>query len=144
MRFDRKLINACWVALAVLASGCERDASNGPVDTGPNTPGPHGDIIGDPSLNGVARAPLFQCAPTQAPPVQPLRRMTRAQVRNTFQDLIWKFAPTYATATWTAMEPALNRLPQDLLSGSIRSHGGYAQFNQAVQQEHADALYDLG
>jgi hypothetical protein len=154
MRFERKLINACWVSLALLASGCDWGAFHGVVVPGPNTPGPNvpdpnapdpnGDVIGDPSLNGEARAPLFRCDPTQAPPVQPLRRMTRAQVRNTLQDLIRKFAPTSAASVWTAMEPALNRLPQDLLSGSVRSHGGYAQFDQAVQQEHADALYDLG
>ncbi|MCY1074423.1 DUF1592 domain-containing protein [Archangium lansingense] len=147
MRFDRKLINACWAALAVLASGCDAGFVGGfpdPNAPGPNAPGPNGDVIGDPSLNNVARAPLYQCDPAQAPPVQPLRRMTRAQVRNTFQELSSKFAPTSAGTVWTAMGTALNRLPQDLRSGSIRSHGGFAQFDQAVQQEHADALYDLG
>jgi hypothetical protein len=154
MRFDRKFINAWWLALAVLASGCEGEAlyawvSNEPEPPSPDAPVPDAplsdsDPIGDPSLNNGPRAPLFRCDPSQTPPVLPLRRMTRTQVRNTFQDLIKKFAPTSATAVWTEMETALNRLPQDLLSGSIRSHGGYAQFDQAVQQEHADALYDLG
>lgn len=139
MRFDRRFINTCWLALAVLAFGCE-----GVVVNGPNAPGPNGGGIGDPPTSGGAREPFFQCDPTQAPPVQPLRRMTRAQVRNTVQDLLSKFAPTSGAAVWTAVQPSLNRLPQDLLSGSIRSRGGYAQFDQAVQQEHADALYELG
>lgn len=98
----------------------------------------------EPEPRETPRTPLFSCDPSATPPAQPLRRLSRTQLKNVFRALVDRFAPSNATAIWAALEPTIDQLPRDIPQGSIGGHGGFFQLDQAVQQEHADVLYRLG
>ncbi|MGQ0507623.1 MAG: hypothetical protein ACT4TC_20160, partial [Myxococcaceae bacterium] len=92
----------------------------------------------------VARTPQFQCDSAKRPPSVTMRRLSRDQVSNALSDLLSRYAPTSGAEIMTQLAADLAKLPVDVPDGAIGAHGGFVQFDQAVQQDHADALYSLG
>jgi hypothetical protein len=60
---------------------------------------------------------------------------------HTIDRLIEEFAPTAATSIKSALEPAIARVPLDVLVGT--RHGGLSRLDQALQQQLNDASYLL-
>lgn len=92
-----------------------------------------------------ARVPQFTCDAALVAPELPLRRLSAAEVRHAVQQVVGRAAPTSGAAVLTALEPVFTAWPADqLLAAPGEGRGGYLQQDQAVQQAHADALYELG
>jgi Protein of unknown function (DUF1592)/Protein of unknown function (DUF1588)/Protein of unknown function (DUF1595)/Protein of unknown function (DUF1585) len=74
-----------------------------------------------------------------------LRRLTRAQYVNTLQDLVRQALPTGGDAVAAALPTIATNYPADaVIALPNERHGGFQRLDQAVQQGHVDAGYEIG
>lgn len=86
----------------------------------------------------------FVCNPAEVVPAQPLKRLSQAEYGNSVRDLVRAAMPTNATAVLGTAQPLIAKYPDDRLVGpGTDRHGGFFRLDQAVQQSHVDAAYDV-
>jgi len=136
------------VLVTVLASGCYEGSNGDPGADGDGDGGTAGDGDGDgDGGDGSDGDPAdhmgpFACDPEQSVESLSMRRLSKAQYRNTVEDIF-----TWATgqsAMPEALAAAVDRIPDDALhseDGMVR--GGFRRLDQAVYQEHIDVGYDV-
>jgi hypothetical protein len=87
----------------------------------------------------------FTCAPGAAPPADETRRLSRTELRNTVRDLIAPITQGDTEAVLTELDATFDRVPVDQRRPlPNEKHGGYTKLDQAVNQPHVDALFQLG
>lgn len=84
----------------------------------------------------------FVCDESIVPESVPLRRLTHVQYVNTISDLIRVALPTEAEAVVAEVEPLFDRVPDDQRIGP-EHYARFSRLDQAVQQDHVDATYDV-
>jgi hypothetical protein len=85
----------------------------------------------------------FVCDEEAVPAQVPLRRLTRLQYENTVADLVRFALPSGADTVVAWIDPLFDRVPEDLRVGPDKHYAGYTRLDQAVQQDHVDAFYDV-
>jgi hypothetical protein len=133
-----------WVGPFVLVAGCAAGDILAP--NGPSTV----DIGGDGSNNGAGPGPSggpngqnvsFTCDADATPKVQELRRLSRAQYRNTLRDLLtWRVGATRAESALASVQTQLNAHPTDT---TTKDHP-FARMDAVVSQAHVDNFYAIG
>lgn len=92
-------------------------------------------------------SPSFACDASARPPAATLRRLTMSQYKNTLADFV-SFATgssSESAAVLAELASPLARLPSDRREPTSEDlHGSYRRLDQALQQLHVDAFYDLG
>ncbi|MDD9971579.1 MAG: DUF1592 domain-containing protein [Myxococcales bacterium] len=152
------------VLTAVLIGACSGTVGreDGRLNVKPNsglagedheTPGTSG-VPGPPGRDGAgnARSVGFVCDPSESAERLRFRRLTTRQYRNTLRDTVaaalsnpttgWDLDT--ANALMTTIEPSLARLPQDQRFRAAEDlHGSYRRLDQAVDQAHVQAWYQI-
>lgn len=115
-------------------AGSAADAATGDDDDGA---GESGDSdTGDPQLPG--------CDQTLVSDEVPLRRLTKVQYINTVTDLVRWAIPEDADGIVEQLQPRLAAIPDDVRVQPEGEHlGGFRRLDQAVQQQHVDAGYQV-
>lgn len=124
------------LALALVAATSAAVGCEGTLDGGPGAGGG----------GGTSTPTSFACDPSAVPTALPLRRLSKAQYSSTIRELV-RFglaaAPGEVDAVLAAVEPLFARVPGDLRLGPDKHYAGFSNLDQAVQQEHVDAAYDV-
>ncbi|MDP1914821.1 MAG: DUF1592 domain-containing protein [Myxococcales bacterium] len=141
--------------LAVTAcSGSFMGGMEGVLGTG-GTGAAGGDVMGtgggvSGTGGGVAEPPFeptrFTCDAQQLPTDLPLRRLTRRQFVSVVNDVVARsgLAGADVTAMQLAIRDELSPFPDDRVVGVPgETHGGFSRLDQALQQGHIDASYNL-
>lgn len=88
----------------------------------------------------------FTCDAQQAPAALPLRRLSRRQFVNVVNELVSRAGLVDADrlAVSNAVRDDLSPFPEDRVVGVPgETHGGFSRLDQALQQGHIDASYNL-
>ncbi len=96
---------------------------------------------GDSSSEPGSTPTHFVCNTAALPDALPLRRMSRLQYTNTVQDLIGAVGGAESATISSEMAKSLAGLPADTPTGTDKHYAGFTNLDQAIQQEHADAIY---
>lgn len=132
-------LSGCLV-LAVALAGCFGDGEM--QLAGPHGRSPHGS---QPDAQSQRQA--FTCDPSRTPEEVPLRRLTRRQYVRTVDAWVREagLPGSEAQAVRGAVQELLPRFPEDRRVGAPgENHGGFSQLDQAVQQAHVDASWEVG
>ncbi len=94
---------------------------------------------------GIAVAPTpFTCSPAAVPVAPVLKRLSQTEYAGSVRDLVRAAMPGAATEVLTIAQPLIAKYPADRLVGpGTDRHGGFFRLDQAVQQSHVDAAYDV-
>ncbi len=102
---------------------------------------------GQPSGAGggyATTATPFACKPDEVINAQPLKRLSQFEYTHSVGDLVRAAMPAAGPAVLTAVQPLIAKYPADRLVGpGSERHGGFFRLDQAVQQSHVDAAYDV-
>ncbi len=101
-------------------------------------PGAAGALPGD-----AGSKTAFVCDAQAVPEALPLRRLTKLQYQNTVTALVRAVAANHADAVLSEIEPELTQVLDDQRMGAVKHFGGLTRLDQAVQQQHVDAMYDV-
>lgn len=88
----------------------------------------------------------FSCTPDAQAPELPLRRLSNTQYLNTVRDIVLRsgLTSTQAASALRAVASAFSHYPDDRLVGApADTHGGFSRLDQALQQNHVDATYEI-
>jgi hypothetical protein len=136
---------ACAIALTACGGGDKEDqAASGTSPIG-GSPAP---------TPGATPAPTPGASPppgqTDLPPLQagsaelPLRRLTKTQFVNAMQDVARQALPSQGAAIASVVATAAVNYPADsMVNIQGERHGGFYRLDQAVQQSHVDAAYEV-
>ncbi len=156
----RELLGLSSLLLAGGLSACTGTITSAGPDAqqgagGATSAGPGGASVGGASQAGGASqgggGPVgpdnqpyeFACDPAAVPQALPLRRLSTRQLRNAISDLVRSVAGSQADPVLAAVAPQLGALLQDNPQGTDKHFGRLTSLDQAIQQQHADANYDL-
>ena len=102
--------------------------------------------IGDDDAEPEGKVPStptnFVCDPSIVPESVPLRRLTHVQYVNAISDLVRAVLPGEAQAVVDELSPLFDRVPDDQRIGP-EHYARFSRLDQAVQQDHVDATYDV-
>lgn len=142
---------AKWLCIAALAlTACE--GAIVPARPGPGSAGVGGGIGGTGTGGGTSgtgggyatTVTPFVCKPGEVANAQPLKRLSQLEYDNSIRDLVRAALPSSGPAVLGVMQPLLSKYPADRLVGpGSERHGGFYRLDQAVQQGHIDAAYDV-
>ncbi len=134
--------------LALAGSGCVADIS-ATEDGGMGGPGRGAGAAGSGAgSSGTGTETLsFECDAAARPPEAGLRRLTMSQYRNTLTELVALAVggPAEAAVLLDELSGVLGTLPKDKREPTSEDlHGSFRRLDQALQQLHVDAFYDIG
>jgi hypothetical protein len=144
---------ACAIALTACGGGDKEDqAASGTSPIG-GSPAPTPGATPAPTP-GATPAPTPGASPppgqTDLPPLQagsaelPLRRLTKTQFVNAMQDVARQALPSQGAAIASVVATAAVNYPADsMVNIQGERHGGFYRLDQAVQQSHVDAAYEV-
>ena len=149
-----KLVVACTALLGgcsgtVTSNGGDTDNPGDDGDDGTSTETPIGKPGGDEKVQPPAAGEFgFHCDSDAVPKSTPLRRLTVAQLKNTFHDLVRLGLKDDAQATTVLSSPqvsaALTKLGKDTPEKTGKDKfGSYRRLDQTLQQDHVDGTYDV-
>jgi hypothetical protein len=139
------LLAAGGAACTGTIDGVEDGSSSGLPSAASGAAG--GDAVGAGGTGGgpAAEALDFECDPDLVAPQLPLRRLSRVQRESTIRDLVrWALPGDDAEAVIAAVEPTFAQIPVDQRVGHDIHYARFSRLDQALQQEHVDAAYELG
>ena len=84
----------------------------------------------------------FVCDASVVPDSLPLRRLTHAQYANAISDLVTWVLPSDSQTVIDGLVPLFDRVPDDQRIGP-EHYARFSRLDQAVQQDHVDATYDV-
>lgn len=124
---------ACLAAAVALLGGCL-----GTIGAGDDADGASDDD------GVVSRTSEFECDPSRIAPEIPLRRLSRAQYKNSLRDLLEASAGAEGDTIFAEIEAVIETMPDDLKKGPDVHYARLHRLDQAVYQETIDAAYAVG
>jgi len=86
----------------------------------------------------------FECDPSLIAPEIPLRRLSRAQYKNSVRDLVAAAAGDEADTIFAEIEDVIETMPDDFKKGPDVHYALLHRLDQAVYQETVEAAYEVG